>query len=98
MPTIVDNHSVENEIVLSERVVTTEFRIVEIHENIRNRFVRVEVELGPFVTETRPNGETEIRGSGRRGVDVWSNAEYDALRDTWTNEDLLVAVTAKMNS
>lgn len=97
MPTIADNQSIETEIVLSERVVTTEFRIMEIHESVRNRHVRVEVELGPFVTEERPNGETTVRGSGRRGVDVWSGEEYDSIRDSWSNVDLLAAVTAKMN-
>lgn len=93
---ITDTQGLDGEIVLSERRVTTEFRIVEIHESIQNRFVRAEVELGPFVTEERPNGETEVRGSGRRGVNVWDNEGYDAVRDTWTNEDLMVAVKAKL--
>lgn len=97
MPTIVENQTVQNEIVLSERVVTTEFRILEIQESVQNRYVRVEVELGPFVTETRPNGDTETRGSGRRGVVAWENEAYDAIRDTWRNEDLLVRVKQVMN-
>jgi hypothetical protein len=97
MTTIVENQTIESEIVLSERVTTNEFRIVQIQENIQNRFVQVEVELGPFVTEERPNGETETRGSGRRGINVWSGDAYDAVRDTWTNTDLLAAVTAAMN-
>lgn len=97
MTTIVENQTVQSEIVLSERVTTNEFRIVEIQESIRNRNVRAEVELGPFITEERPNGETEVRGSGRRGVTVWENEAYDAIRDTWTNADLLAAVTAALN-
>ena len=97
MTTIVENQTVQSEIVLSERVTTTEFRVVEIHESIQNRFVRAEVELGPFVTEERPNGESETRGSGRRGINVWSGDAYDAVRDTWTNAELLAAVTAALN-
>jgi len=79
--TIVDNQTASGEIVLSERVVTNAYRVVEIHESIENRFVRVEIELGPFVTEERPNGQTVTRGSGRRGINVWENEEYDAVRD-----------------
>jgi hypothetical protein len=94
--TITEVQPVSKEIVLQERVTTNEFVVTEIHENIRNRFVRVEVELGPFTTETRPNGETETRGSGRRGVIVWDNAAYDAVRDTWTNSDLMTLVAAKL--
>ena len=97
MTTIVENQTIQSEIVLTERVTTNEFRIVQIQENIQNRFVQVEVELGPFVTEERPNGESETRGSGRRGVTVWSGDAYDAVRDTWTNADLLTAVTAALN-
>lgn len=93
---ITDVQAVSKEIVLQERVTTSEFMITEIHENIRNRFVRVEVELGPFTTSTRPNGEEETRGSGRRGLIVWDNADYDAIRDTWTNGDLMQVVAQKL--
>jgi hypothetical protein len=96
MPAINDVQGIATEIVLQERLTTTEFKVVEIHENIRERFVRAEVELGPFTTETRPNGQTVTRGASRRGVNVWSNEEYDAVRDTWANSDLLVAVKAKL--
>lgn len=98
MPAITATQSVTTEIVLQERVTTSEFIITEIHENIRNRFVRAEVELGPFTTETRPNGNTEVRGSGRRGINVWDGDAYDAIRDTWANSDLIAAVTAKLNA
>lgn len=96
MSTIVDNQTLATEVVLSERVVTTEFRVIEIHESIQNRFVRVEIELGPFVTEELFGGRTETRGSGRRGVVVWQNEEYDAVRDTWRNEDLLARIQQVM--
>lgn len=94
--TIADSQTSSGEIVLSERVVTTDYRIVEIHESIQNRFVRVEIELGPFTTEERPNGQTMTRGSGRRGVTAWENEAYDAVRDTWRNEDLLAQVATKL--
>jgi hypothetical protein len=85
------------EIVLSERRVSTEFKITEIHEQVQNRVVRAEVELGPFVTEEGPAGNAQTRGASRRGVTVWQNEEYDAIRDTWTNADLIAAVTARLN-
>jgi hypothetical protein len=53
--------------------------------------------LGPFITEERPNGETETRGSSTRGVTVWENDEYDAIRDTWANADLIAKVTSILN-
>lgn len=93
MPTIVDNQTLGTEIVLSERVVTTEFRVVEIHESIQNRFVRVEIELGPFVTQEGPGGIVESRGSSRRSILIWENEEYDAVRDTWRNENLLTRIS-----
>lgn len=75
--------TLSNEIVLTERIVTTEWKVTEIHESIENRSVRVNVELGPFV---------DGRGSSRRGFTVWENEEYDTIRDTWTNADLLTKV------
>lgn len=97
MTTIVENHGIEREIVLSERVVTSEFRILEIHESIQNRFVRAEIELGPFVTTSRPNGEEETRGSSRQGITIWENESYDQIRDTWRNEDLLAVIKQLLN-
>lgn len=96
MPAISDVQGTTAEIVLQERLTTSEFKVVEIHENIRERFVRAEVELGPFTTEERPNGQTTTRGTGRRGINVWSNEEYDAIRDTWANADLIAVVKAKL--
>lgn len=98
MPAINDVQGIATEIVLQERLTTTEFKVVEIHENIRDRSVRAEVELGPFTTDTRPNGQTSTRGASRRGVNVWANEEYDAIRDTWTNADLLAEVKVKLES
>lgn len=97
MATIVDTQTIDTEIVLSERRVTTEFVVVEVHESIRNRFVRAEIELGPFTTETFPDGREEIRGSGRRGVTVWENDAYDEVRDTWRNDDLLGKIKEVLN-
>lgn len=96
MTAITDTQSLETEIVITERRATTEFRVVEVHESIQNRFVRAEVELGPFTTEERPNGEVEIRGSSRRGVLVWDRESYDQIRDTWTNTDLMAAIKVAM--
>lgn len=85
------------EIVLQEKVVSNEFKIVRIEEDIVRRNVNVEIELGPFVEETNPQGEViHVRATSRRGINVWSNEEYDAVRDTWKNEDLIAAVKAKM--
>ncbi len=98
MPAINDVQGITTEIVLQERLTTTEFKVTEINENIVARWVRAEVELGPFTTETRPNGQSEVRGAGRRGVMVWNGDEYDAIRDTWANADLLAAVKAKLEA
>jgi hypothetical protein len=95
--TILDTQSLTNEVVLSERQVTNEFRIREIQEEIENRKVNVRVELGPFITEERPNGGTETRGSSTRGITVWENVEYDAIRDTWNNADLIAKITSILN-
>lgn len=95
--TIVDKLSLDNEIVLSERRITTEFVIRQIQENIRDRRVQVEIDLGPFTTETFPDGREELRGSGGRGVTVWEGAAYDEVRDTWRNEDLMAKLTEILN-
>lgn len=93
MTTILDTLTLTNEIVLAERKVTTEFTIRQINENIQQRRVTVEIELGPFTTETFPDGRTETRGSGQRGVTVWEGDAYDEVRDTWRNEDLMEKLT-----
>ena len=93
---ILNSQTASSEIVLSERVVTTDYKIVNIHESIQERFVEVQVELGPFTTITKLDNSTETRGSERRNIQVWQNEEYDDIRDTWTNADLITAVAAKM--
>jgi hypothetical protein len=95
--TIVDTLTLDTEIVLSERRVTTEFVIRQVQEDIRNRRVHAEIELGPFTTETYPDGREETRGSGGRGVTVWEGVDYDAVRDTWTNADLMTRLTEILN-
>ena len=93
MSIIVDTLTLTNEIVLTERKTTTEFVIRQIQENVQQRRVHVEIDLGPFTTETFPDGHTETRGSGGRGVTVWEGDAYDAVRDTWRNEDLMAKLT-----
>jgi len=97
MAGILDIGTLTNEVVLTERIVTTEFKVTEMHENVANREVRAEVELGPFTTETNPDGSTYTRGASRRGVIVWQNDAYDAVRDTWNNLDLIAQVTTILN-
>ena len=98
MTTIKDTITLTNEIVLTERCVTTEFVIQQIQEDIQNRKVRVEIELGPFTTELLLDGRKETRGSTGRSVTVWENDAYDAVRDTWRNTDLMSKVTEILNS
>lgn len=85
--------SFDGEIVLTERQATNEFAITDIHESIINQIVNVEVELGPFVEEVRPNGATYNRGTSRRGITVWSGEEYAAIADTWDNTALIEKIT-----
>ena len=93
---ILDAQTLDSEVVLAERVATTEFKIAQINENVSGRRVDVQVELGPFTTVELPDGSTETRASGRRSVVAWDNEDYDAVRDTWTNADLVAAVKAKL--
>lgn len=87
----------QNEIVLSERVVTNEYRIIRIDELIVERKVEVTIEIGPFVEEYRNEFETIIAAKGgRRRITVWEGETYDAIRDTWRNEDLMAAIAELM--
>lgn len=93
MPALItDKVATTTEIVLSEYKVSTEFKVTEVHESIQNRFVRAELELGPFVTRQDGPDRTEEVGTGRRSMVVWSNEEYDAIRDIWTNGTLLARI------
>lgn len=98
MPAISEIQTTTDEVVVTERVVTNNFIVRAISENVEQRAVRVELEVGPFV-ETPVLGpadtNTVIRGT-RRMVIVWEGAEYDAIRDTWTNTDLLAAIPSKL--
>jgi hypothetical protein len=88
----------ENEIVISEDLTTTDFKIVGIHEDIAVG-VRVEVEVGPFVPHTfGPEGYEVIRmvPTSTKGIPVWTGDEYRAIRDTWTNADLISAVASRL--
>ena len=93
MTGITDVGVLPTEVVLTERIATTEFKITEVHEHVNQREVRVEVDLGPFTTEEGPGGNVVTRGSSRRSVVAWRNEEYDAVRDTWANADLIARVT-----
>ena len=84
--------NITGEIVLTERIVSTEYIITDIHESIINKFVRVEVELGPFSEETFPDGSIIKRGSSRRNLNVWNGDDYVAIANTWNNADLITAV------
>lgn len=88
MATIIEVQPIETEIVIQEKVVSTEFKIVGIRESLQDRYVQAEVELGPFTADQ--NGRTS--GTSLRGVTVWSGDAYDQIRDTWRNEDLIAAV------
>lgn len=90
--------SINGEIVLSERKVTEHFKVVELHEHVVNRFVRATIELGPFVEETNPMGETVTRGSGQRSMNVWSNEEYDEVSLTWDNTTLVAKIKEILES
>jgi len=95
MPALItDTISSLSEVVLVERRTSSEFKVREIQESIEDRRVRAEIEFGPFVEDDGPI--SRIRGSGGRGITVWEGEEYDAIRDSWTNADLLEAIKAKL--
>lgn len=87
--------SLTNEIVITERKATTEFKIVEILESIQNQEVVVTVDLGPF---TDPNLGPVTGSSRRGGIRVWTGQDYLNIRDTWNNTDLITAVTTILNN
>lgn len=92
MTEIIDVHQITGEIVLSERIVSTEFSVVAIHEFIQQKSVRVEVEMGPFTTQELPNGQIEKRGISQRSLVVWEGTEYDEIINTWDNDALVTKI------
>lgn len=98
MTEIIEIQPIDGEIVITERRATSEYFITDIHESITNKFVRVEVELGPFEVTEEPNGNTTTRGSSRRGLVVWQNEEYTEIMNTWDNAMLLTKVTELLSS
>lgn len=78
--------TINGEVVLSERVVSTEFIVKEVYENSEQRMVRAEVEMGPFSTA---RFGTELIGINRRIVTVWKDEDYDAVKLTWDNTALI---------
>jgi hypothetical protein len=103
MPAISEIQTTAEEFVITERVVTNNFIVRNILEDVENRLVRVELEVGPFVETPMPvppptdgtTTDTVLRGT-RRWVAVWSGDEYDAVRDTWGNTELLAAIPSKL--
>lgn len=93
MTEIIEIQPIDGEIVITERRATSTYFITDIYESITNKFVRVEVELGPFEVTEHPNGNTTTRGSSRRGVVVWQNEDYVNIMNTWDNAMLLAKVS-----
>ena len=93
MPAITDIANIDTEIVITERVVTNQFRILKIEENVADNRLQVEVQLGPFVLDENNN---VVRGGPQIGVGIWQNEEYMQHRDSWTNDELITAVKAKL--
>ena len=93
MPNITDITTINREIVLSERVVTNQFRIIKINEDVAEKRLAVEVQLGPFVTD---ENNTIIRTGPQFGVNIWEKEEYEQHRDSWTNDQLITATAAKL--
>lgn len=93
MTEIIDIHPIDGEIVLTERVATNEFFITAIHEFIKDKIVRVEVEMGPFITDQMPNGNTFTRGTSQRMVVAWEGSEYESIMNTWDNAALIAKVS-----
>lgn len=87
----------DGELVLTERQTTNEFMIIAIHESIINQFVNVEVELGPFTDNIRPDGSTFKSGTARRSVNAWQGAEYEVIKDTWDNTMMIAKVSELLN-
>jgi len=98
MTDITTSVPINTEIVISERVVSTEFKVIEMQEDVIRRRVNVNIELGPFTDELQPDGTTYSRGVGRRGLVVWEHEEYDAVRATWNNLALIAKVTTILNN
>lgn len=98
MANITEISALPTAVIITPAASTTEFKIVEIHEYITLRQVTVIVELGPFVTDTGPDLTPILRGVNRRSVIIWDSVEYDAVRDTWSNKELLSKLSEVLTS
>lgn len=99
MPAISEIQTTTDEVVVTERVVTNNFIVRAIQENVEYRSVVVELEVGPFVDAPGPlgpTGPTTVSRGTRRLITVWSGTEYDVVRDTWSNTELLAAIPSKL--
>lgn len=79
---------ITNEVVITERVASTEFFIREIHENVQKKIVRADIELGPFTETEDPDGNILV-GISTRSIVAWSGDDYTAVELTWNNQMLI---------
>jgi hypothetical protein len=93
MTDLTNIQSFTGEIILSENISSSEFLITAIHEDIKEKTIKVEVEMGPFQIEEMPDGTTTNRGISQRMLVVWEGSSYDAIKNTWDN----VALNAKVS-
>ena len=59
--TITNTQNTANTVVIQQAVTTNEWIVVEIHENVREGWVRAEVEFGPFNTRTIGQNNVEAK-------------------------------------
>ena len=84
----------QTEVVIQPAVITNDFIITNIHENIKRRIVFVDVEFGPFKENVFDDGRVILNGSHIRKYEIWKDNDYDLIRDTWTNKELIAAATS----
>lgn len=96
---ITSTHTTANTISIRNGMVTTnEYKILDIQESMKDRKLSVTVEFGPFTSRVDGRGHYIVEGSAKRNLLVWSDNAYDAVRDTWTNADLVARVTEILDS
>lgn len=90
MSTINTAQALTKEAVVQPKIASTTFRINGYHESVLNRIVVANIEFGPY--------DDKNKGVGTKRITVWEGTAYDAIRDTWTNADLLSTVTTILNA
>ena len=86
------------EIIITERITANEFIITDVHESIRYKFVKVDIEFAPFNNETTMDNKIITRGTHRKIISIWEGDEYDKIADTWDNAVLLDIILAILNA